>query len=55
MSTYSLEHKEYLYRIRREKIIVTIFRIFIILLFLSKTLEIIIFCFSPLQALTLQA
>ena len=34
MSTYSLEHKEYLYRIRREKIIVTIFRIFIILLFL---------------------
>lgn len=34
MFTYSLEHKEYLYRIRREKIIVTIFRIFIILLFL---------------------
>lgn len=34
MSTYSLEHKEYLHKIRREKIIVTIFRIFIILLFL---------------------
>lgn len=34
MSTYSLEHKEYLRKIKREKIIVTIFRIFIILLFL---------------------
>ena len=34
MSTYSLEHREYLRKIKKEKIVVTIFRIFIILLFL---------------------
>lgn len=34
MFTYSLEHREYLRKIKKEKIVVTIFRIFIILLFL---------------------
>ncbi len=34
MSTYSLEHKEYLKKIRKEKIVVTFFRFLIILIFL---------------------